>query len=150
MRVRAKSGQDDGETSYTGDWSDPVEFTLPVQGDTTAPFVPTNFRLTVRNNAIQFEWDAPSNGETVKGYEFRWDDDTDPTVGGTVVPVPVQSPQQSVGSRGQVVSGQVRAQANDNSWGPYTHVLYATPNREADRQAPAFPPRSPSPRAMGS
>ncbi len=138
-RVRAKSGLDTGETSYTGDWSDPVEFTLSVQGDTTAPFVPTNFRLTVRNNAIQFEWDAPSNGRTVKGYEFRWDDDTDPTVGGTVVPVPVQSPQQSVGSRGQVVSGQVRAQDGSNNWGPYTHVLYATPNRSADQQAPDKP-----------
>ena len=138
-RVRAKSGQGASETSYTGDWSDPVEFTLSVQGDTTAPFVPTNFRLTVRNNAIQFEWDAPSNGETVKGYEFRWDDDTDPTVGGTVVPVPVQSPQQSVGSRGQVVSGQVRAQANDNSWGPWTHVLSGTGNFAANRTKPDAP-----------
>ena len=138
-RVRAKSGLDAGETSYTGDWSDAVEFTLSVQGDATAPFVPTNFRLTVKNNAIQFEWDAPSNGGTVKGYEFRWDDDTDPTVGGTVVPVPVQSPQQSVGSRGQVVSGQVRAQDGSNNWGPYTHVLYATPNQPADKQAPDKP-----------
>ena len=138
-RVRAKSGLDADETSYTGDWSDAVEFTLSVQGDTAAPFVPANFRLTVKNNAIQFEWDAPNNGGTVKGYEFRWDDDTDPTAGGTVVAVPVQSPQQSVGSRGQVVSGQVRAQDGSNNWGPYTHVLYATPNRSADRQAPDKP-----------
>ena len=118
---------------------EPQDAQRQVSGQAADDFIPTNFRLTVRNNTIDFEWDAPSSG-TVREYQFRWANGTDPTSGTVVTVATDAARKQTLGSRGQTVSGQVRARDDsDGSYGPYTHVLYATPNRETDRQAPTKP-----------
>ena len=109
-----------------------------VSGQAADDFIPTNFTTDILNTGIRFKWGAPSSG-TVKGYEIRHDTDSDPS-DGTVVQLSSSTVRHDVRpGAGTRVWAQVRAQDNsDDSWGPWSHVLSGTGNREG-RNPPAAP-----------
>ena len=109
-----------------------------VSGQAADDFIPTNFSVSIRNNGVRFSWDAPSSG-TVRQYQLRHDTDANLSDGDTE-DIVAGTTQHSVGTRGVTVWGQVRAQDDsDGTYGPWSHVLYATGNRPADRQVPTTP-----------
>ncbi len=110
-----------------------------VSGQAADDFIPTNFGGSIRNNGFRWSWAAPANG-TVRQYQLRHDTDSNLS-DGDVEDIASNTLFRNVNAgRGVTVWAQVRAQDNsDGSYGPWSHVLYATGNREADRQVPDTP-----------
>ena len=113
-----------------------------VSGQAADDFIPTNFSATILNTGVRFTWDPPSSG-TVGEYQLRHDTNADLENGATTVTIasdanPLRYDEKP--GAGIAVYAQVRAQdSSDNTWGPWSHVLYATGNRPEDRAAPAAP-----------
>ena len=93
------------------------------------------------NNGVRFTWNPPSSG-TVKNYELRWDTDSHVVDTTDVETVAGDADHLRFDVRpgaGFTIWAQVRAQASDNSWGPWSYVLKGTGNAPGSRQKPAKP-----------
>ena len=119
----------------------PVNFAAG-QGQAANDFVPANFRASILNSGVRFTWAAPGSGGTVRNYQIRHDTDSDLDNGATEATVAGDANRLRYDvreGRGVQVWAQVRAQASDGNWGPWSHLLTATGNRPEARQAPDRP-----------